>query len=60
MSCHRGVELQAAVAAQRAEHVAGEALAVHPHQHVLLARDLAAHERHVLGRRRAATRRRSR
>ena len=31
----RGVELGAAVAAQRAEHVAGEALGVHAHQHVL-------------------------
>ena len=46
---HRGVELQAAVAAHRPEHVAGEALGVHAHEHVLLARDLAAHERHVLG-----------
>ena len=44
----RGVELHAAVAPQRAEHVAGEALGVHPHEHVLLARDLAAHERDVL------------
>ena len=44
----REVELQAAVAAHRAEHVAGEALGVHAHEHVLLARDLAAHERHVL------------
>ena len=42
------VELHAAVAAHRAEHVAGEALGVHAHEHVLLARDLAAHERHVL------------
>ena len=46
---HRGVELQAAVAAHRTEHVAGEALGVHAHEHVLLARDLALHERHVLG-----------
>ena len=30
----RAVELQAAVAAHRAEHVAGEALAVHPDEHV--------------------------
>ena len=45
----RAVELHAAVAPQRAEHVAGEALAVHPHEHVLLARHLAPHEREVLG-----------
>ena len=44
----RGVELHAAVAAQRAEHVAGEALGVDPDEHVLLARDLAADERDVL------------
>ena len=49
MSSIASVELQAAVAAHRAEHVAGEALGVHAHEHVLLARDLAAHERHVLG-----------
>ena len=34
---HGRVELHAAVAAQRAEHVAGEALAVHPDEHVVLA-----------------------
>ena len=34
---HRRVELHAAVAAQRAEHVTGEALAVHAHEHVVLA-----------------------
>ena len=44
----RLVELQPAVAAQRAEHVAGQALRVHAHEHVRLARHLAAHERHVL------------
>ena len=38
----------AAVAAHRAEHVAGEALGVHAHEHVLVAGDLAAHEREVL------------
>ena len=43
------VELGAAVAALRAEHVAGEALRVHPHEHVRLARHLAEHQRHVLG-----------
>ena len=31
----RGVELRPAVAAQRPEHVAGEALAVHAHEHVV-------------------------
>ena len=41
-------ELLAAVAAQRAEHVAGEALGVHAHQHVLLAGDVALDERHVM------------
>ena len=49
MRSEREVELQAAVAAHRAEHVAGEALGVHADEHVLLARDLAAHERDVLG-----------
>ena len=44
----RAVELHAAVAAHRTEHVAGEALGVHAHEHVRLARDLAAHEREVL------------
>ena len=45
----RAVELHAAVAPQRPEHVAGEALAVHAHEHVLLPGDLAPHEREVLG-----------
>ena len=49
MSSMRGVELQAAVAAHRPEHVAGEALGVHAHEHVVLARDLAPHEGDVLG-----------
>ena len=44
----RAVELEPAVAAHRAEDVAGEALAVHPHEDVVLAGDVAAHERHVL------------
>src|SRR6185369_6445506 len=44
----RTVELEAAVAAHRAEDVAREALAVHAHEHVGLPRDVAAHEGHVL------------
>ena len=44
----RAVELHAAVAAHRAEHVAGEALGVHADEHVVGAGDLAAHEREVL------------
>ena len=43
-----GVELHAAIATQRAEHVAGETLRVHPHEHVGLARHLTPHERDVL------------
>ena len=39
---HRRVELEAAVATHRTEHVSSEALGVHPDQHVLLARDLTA------------------
>src|SRR5690606_3627625 len=39
-----GVELGAAVAAQRAEHVAGQALGVHAHQHVLAVADVATHQ----------------
>src|SRR5690606_17421241 len=45
----RSVELWPTVAAERTEDVAGEALAVHPHQHRLLACDLPLHEGHVLG-----------
>ena len=41
-------QLGSAVAAQRAEHVAGEALGVHPHQHVLVAGHVAHHEGQVL------------
>ena len=37
----RRVQLRAAVAAQRAEHVTGQALGVHPHQHVLAVADVA-------------------
>ena len=46
-------QLRAAVAAQRAEDVAGEALGVHPDQHVLAVADVAADERDVLACRRA-------
>ena len=45
----REVELRAAVAAHRTEHVTGEAFGVDAHEHVLVARHLAAHERDVLG-----------
>ena len=41
----RGVQLRAAVAAQRAEHVAGQALRVHPDQHVLAVAEVAADQR---------------
>ena len=44
----RELELLAAVAAQRVEDVAGEALGVDAHEHVLLALDLAADERDVV------------
>ena len=44
----RGLELLAAVAAQRAEGVAGQALAVDAHQHGLVRADLALHQRHVV------------
>jgi len=44
---HGKVELFAAVAAQRAEHIAGEALGVHPHQYVIFARHVAQHQRQV-------------
>jgi hypothetical protein len=43
----REFELVAAVAAQRVEDVAGEALGVHAHQYVLAAVDLALDERDV-------------
>src|SRR3546814_317359 len=45
---HRRIELDAAVAAHRAEDVAGEALAVHPDQDVVLAGHGALHQRYVL------------
>ena len=48
----RGLQLGAAVAAQRAEHVAGQALGVHPDQHVLAVAEVAVDERDVLGSRR--------
>ena len=41
-------QLRAAVAAVRAEHVAGDALAVHPHEHAVDAGDVAPHEGQVL------------
>jgi hypothetical protein len=43
-----GPQLRTALAAQRAEHVAGEALRVHPDQHVLLPAGFAAYEGEVL------------
>src|SRR3989449_65665 len=45
---HRAVQLPAAVAARRTEYVAGQALGVHPHQHLLLPCDLAVHQGDVL------------
>ncbi len=45
----RGFELRAAIAAQRAEDVAGRALRVHAHQHVRGATHVAHHQRGVLG-----------
>ena len=42
------MQLLAAVAAQRAEDVARDALRVHAHEHVLLAGQIAVHEREVL------------
>ena len=44
----RGVQLRAAVAAQRAEHVAGQALGVHPDEHVLAVTDVAVDQRDQL------------
>ena len=44
----RGVQLRAAVAAQRAEHVAGQALGVHADEDVLGAGHVAHDEREVL------------
>src|SRR6185295_20421692 len=48
----RGVQLQTAVAAAGTEHITGEALGVHPHEHVVTVAvrsgDVAAHQRHVL------------
>ncbi len=44
---HRRFELRAAVALERAEHVAGEALAVHADEHVVGALHVAADERQV-------------
>ena len=45
----RLLELRSAVAALRPEHVAGQALRVHPGQHRLVAGDVAAHQHDVLG-----------
>ena len=47
MRSQRQLELLAAVAAQRVEDVAGQALGVDADEDVLLALDLAADERHV-------------
>ena len=44
----RRVQLRAAVAAQRAEHVAGQAFGVHPDQQVLAVADLAVDQGDVL------------
>ena len=46
----RGLQLWPAVAAQRAEHVPGEALRVQPHQDTGAGADLAPHQGHVLDR----------
>lgn len=43
------IELLAAVAAVRAEHVAGQAFGMQPRQHGLLAGDVAHHEREMFG-----------
>src|SRR5207244_623185 len=45
----RTIELYAAVASQRAEHVAGEAFRVHAHEYVVLSRDFAPHKSEMLG-----------
>src|SRR3989441_13229319 len=47
---HRRVQLPAADAPPRAEHVAGEALGVHAHEDARLVTHRAVHERHVLRR----------
>ncbi len=44
----RGRQLFAAIAAQRVEHVSGEALGMHPHQHVLLTGHVSLHQGQVL------------
>ena len=45
---HGQVALEAAVAAQAVQGVAGQALGVHPHQHGFLGVELAHHQRRVL------------
>ena len=45
---HRPPQLVAAIAPLRAEHIAGEALAMHAHQHIALACDVALHKRDVM------------
>ncbi len=45
---YRGFELRAAVAAERAEHVAGQALAVHPDEHAVLGVHVSCDECEVL------------
>src|SRR5262249_58838564 len=47
---HRALQLPAAVAASRAEDVAGETLRVHAHEHALLVLHVAVDESDVLGR----------
>ncbi len=44
----RGVQLVAAVAAERAQGVPGQALAVHAHEHVVLAEGVALDDGHVV------------
>ena len=44
----RALQLLAAVAAARAEHVAGQALRVHAHERGVVATELTEHERDVL------------
>ena len=56
----RAVELHAAVAAHRAEHVAGEALGVHAHEHVVGARRPRRARTRGARRRRAGSRTRRR
>ena len=45
---HRTMQLVAAIAAAASEDVAGQAFAVHAHQHVLAVADFALHQSHML------------